>query len=352
MRVLFSLPFALGLGCAATRTKDDHSSKPLLTIPVVFAEGFWFGNFTAGDATELSLLIDTGSSDVFVNPDLYKPSSESHTLNQTVSMSFITTKPDGCGEMILKSNVVTDKLGVGPLTATNQSIGTVIQVPQPNPDTITQFPGQGIIGLLGTSADDSSVGGTPFFQHLCDEGQVDECRFGLGLETSGTGSLTLGGVDRPLLSGGMATAPISGQQWIIEGGLPSDMLDVGVQQSMFLDSGTSNIIGNHTMVKALFDKLGFQSFTRDAIGCDGTLFGYYPCDSPPRIGFQVGNSTQVFFIEPEAFKMEDNGDNNCTATITGGNIGAGGWLVGQSWFQGKYIDFDVTGNQVGVANLH
>jgi pepsin A len=247
MRVLFLFPFALGLGCAATRTKDERSSKPLLTIPVVFAEGFWFGNLTAGDAADLSLLIDTGSSDVYVNPDLYKPSSESHTLNQTVSMSFITTKPDGCGEMILKSNVVADRLAVGSLTVTNQSMGTVIKVPQPNPDTITQFPGQGIIGLLGTSADDSSVGDTPFFQHLCNEGRVDECRFGLGLETSGTGSLTLGGVDHALVSGDMATAPISGQQWIIEGGLPSDVLDVGVQQSMFLDSGTSNVSVSFTL---------------------------------------------------------------------------------------------------------
>lgn len=241
-------PFALGLGCAATRTKDNGSSKPLLTIPLVFGEGFWFGNFTAGDAIDLSLLIDTGSSDIYVNPDLYKPSSESHTVNQTVSMSFITTKPDGCGEMILKSHVVTDKLIVGPYTATNQSIGTVMDIPQPNNDTITKFPGQGIIGLLGESADDSSFGGTPFFQHLCDEGQVDECRFGLGLETSGTGSLSLGGVDRSLLSGDMATAPIYGQQWIIQGGLPLDILDVGVQQSMFLDSGTSNVSVSFTLL--------------------------------------------------------------------------------------------------------
>lgn len=242
MRVLFLFPFALGLGCAAA-----GSSKPLLTIPLVFAEGFWFGNFTAGDAADLSLLIDTGSSDVFVNPDLYKPSSESHTLNQTISMSFITTKPNGCGGMMLKSNVVTDKLVVGSYTATNQSIGTVVKTPQPNPDIITQFPGQGIIGLVGKSADDSSFGGTPFFQHLCDEGQVDECRFGLGLETSGTGSLSLGGVDRTLLSGDMATAPLDGQQWIIQGGLPSDILDVGVQQSMFLDSGTSNVSVSFTL---------------------------------------------------------------------------------------------------------
>lgn len=241
MRVLLLFPFALGLRCAATQTKDDASNKPPLTIPLVFVEGFWFGNFTTGDATDLSLLIDTGSSDIYVNPGLYKPSSESHTLNQTVSMSFITTEPNGCGEMILKSHVVTDKLVVGSFTATNQSIGTVVDMPQPNNDTITKFPGQGIIGFLGESADSSSFGGIPFFQHLCDEGLVDECRFGLGLETSGTGSLSLGGIDRSLLNKDMAMASLDGQQWIIQGGLPSDILDVGVQQSMLLDSGTSNV---------------------------------------------------------------------------------------------------------------
>jgi hypothetical protein len=36
---------------------------------------FWFGNFTVGDSQNLDLLVDTGSSDLIVNPGEYaKPS--------------------------------------------------------------------------------------------------------------------------------------------------------------------------------------------------------------------------------------------------------------------------------------
>jgi hypothetical protein len=35
---------------------------------------YWYGNFTVGEGTNLGLLIDTGSSDLILNNDLYKPS--------------------------------------------------------------------------------------------------------------------------------------------------------------------------------------------------------------------------------------------------------------------------------------
>lgn len=35
---------------------------------------YWFGNFSVGDSGPLSLLIDTGSSDILIDPGLYKPS--------------------------------------------------------------------------------------------------------------------------------------------------------------------------------------------------------------------------------------------------------------------------------------
>lgn len=37
-----------------------------------------------------------------------------------------------------------------------------------------------------------------------------------------------------------------------------------------------------------------------------------------------------------------NDNNSCTAAITDSDIGPGGWIVGQSWLQGKYVDHDET----------
>ena len=105
------------------------------------------------------------------------------------------------------------------------------------------------------------------------------------------------------------------------------------------------------MVRAVFKNLGIQAVEQNIPGCSSTLFGYYPCNSPPKVAFHLGDSTVAFEIVPEAFKMVDNGNNNCTATITGQDLGAGSWMVGQSWFQGKYVDHDVTGQRIGVALL-
>ena len=88
--------------------------------------------------------------------------------------------------------------------------------------------------------------------------------------------------------------------------------------------------------------------------------GYYPCDNPPTVGLQLvlpgtTNSRHVngpvFNIEGDAFKLADNGNNNCTAIITGWGEG-NSWTVGQPWFQGKYVDSQgLYGILTGVATL-
>ena len=49
-----------------------------------------------------------------------------------------------------------------------------------------------------------------------------------------------------------------------------------------------------------------------------------------------------------------NGDGTCVSTLTGQDQGFGfgpTWIFGQTWFQGKYVDFDASANTVGVAQL-
>ena len=108
-------------------------------------------------------------------------------------------------------------------------------------------------------------------------------------------------------------------------------------------------------VKRLFDLNNIQTVVRDEPGCFSpkVLFGYYPCDAPPKIGFTIG--TEVFNIEGTSFKLKDNGNNNCTSTLVGVEgkafAGSDGWLIGQAWMQGKYFDFDLGGNSVAAAEL-
>lgn len=68
-------------------------SQPLLTVD----KGFWFGSFDVGLSKNLSLLIDTGSSDLAVNPDRYKSSSASVNLQRQGVLKYGTVFENGCG---------------------------------------------------------------------------------------------------------------------------------------------------------------------------------------------------------------------------------------------------------------
>ncbi|KAK1052127.1 hypothetical protein LTR74_016591 [Friedmanniomyces endolithicus] len=119
------------------------------------------------------------------------------------------------------------------------------------------------------------------------------------------------------------------------------------------DFGTANIVGPTSDVRKLFNILGIEAVEENLPGCTAVLFGYCPCDAPPAIGFSLDSSTRSFGIEPSAFPQADNGNNNCTAIVTGLDLSPGDplWIVGQAWFQGKYVDFDQAGGKLGVAAL-
>lgn len=64
---------------------------------LTWVKGFWFANFTVGAGENLILLIDSGSTDVYLNPGIYTPSSTSQNLNENFTITFETTNPDGSG---------------------------------------------------------------------------------------------------------------------------------------------------------------------------------------------------------------------------------------------------------------
>ena len=61
---------------------EPGTTQSLVTIPIVgnLTTGRWFGNFSIGNSGPLSLLIDTGSSNIVLNPGRYKPGADSQNL--------------------------------------------------------------------------------------------------------------------------------------------------------------------------------------------------------------------------------------------------------------------------------
>lgn len=114
--------------------------------------------------------------------------------------------------------------------------------------------------------------------------------------------------------------------------------------SIVTDSGTTVIFGPSSQVRDVFDAAGVK-YTQDSNG----ITGYYACDKPPQIGLSFSGSN--FNVAPEALAFKTNG-NNCTASIHGTDNFGDIWLVGQAFFQGKYIDHNYDSNTMGFAYLN
>lgn len=96
-------------------------------------------------------------------------------------------------------------------------------------------------------------------------------------------------------------------------------------------------------MKSLFSKAGIQ-----AVQTQNGITGYYKCSAPPTIGFSIGGKN--FNVLPGALAFQKNGDN-CTASVHGTNSFGGSWLVGQAFFQGRYIDHNIDDGTMGFADL-
>ncbi|KFY74230.1 hypothetical protein V499_05728 [Pseudogymnoascus sp. VKM F-103] len=323
--------------------------------------GFWYADFTVGGASNLSLLIDTGSGDIVVNPGIYIPGKTSENLNITFENTYGTTSKDGTGSATIVGDLYSDKVIFGGLAATH-IVGAA--------NGTSPLQKSGIAGFSGQRFNQfpASSNATPFFQSLCDQKKVSECRFGLALSDDGTGIQILGELDTSLYTGDLVVAPII-ENWVLLGDL---VVGGEVQERdmlIELDSGTATIVGPIVTVSAIFNATGIQGVLRSTSEGD-LLTGYFPCDKPPTVGFNfppktnaslagkdslsaISMRSSTFNIPLNAWAAVDNGNNNCTAVLSGQNYEAhpGLWVIGQPFFQGLYIDHNLENGTVGFAKL-
>jgi hypothetical protein len=106
----------------------------------------------------------------------------------------------------------------------------------------TLIPASGIVGFSGPLFKQFPGNVTSFFQTLCDQGQVDECRFGLALNANRTGTQVLGGLDTSLYLGPLAVTPtLTG--WVNFGDVSVNGSVVATDLEIQMDSGTTDISG-------------------------------------------------------------------------------------------------------------
>lgn len=133
-------------------------------------------------------------------------------------------------------------------------------------------------------------------------------------------------------------------------------------------------------VQEMFDDAGIEWVVTTDDDDQGRLDGFYPCDNPPVLQFgfpslktateaemqnysRISLNRTLFGMLPESLEQSRTG-NNCTAIIHGYDTSASVyqagfdcysttdcWIIGQAFFQGKYIDHNTENKTMGFANL-
>ena len=173
-------------------------------IPLRNKENSLVGQFGFGDSN-LTLVIDTRSACSSLKDHTWDPTVYWRGLSWSKDITPVWGLPISCipqGSLALKSDIVT----IESLTAINQSF--TINPTSTVYDVRSGMPAEGSIGLVGLEGGD--VFGSPkFLQNLYKLGQLKDYKFGIALDTSGNGTLILGGTEDQYADGDLKYFPIS-----------------------------------------------------------------------------------------------------------------------------------------------
>ncbi|KAI9066029.1 acid protease [Trametes sanguinea] len=330
------------------------------TVPLRLHEGFWRGEFGIG-AQNFSLTVDTGSFAILIKEGLYKPSPTSQQTNISEFIQFNGASADGIAPASETVFFVRDDVTFAGATLHDFLVGNITQG--------DDLPGDGQVLLAFTqvagfsppaSDNDDFSNGQSLIETLCQEGDLTPCEFGLALGRNGTGSFIFGEMAQELISGPITVLPTSNHDsWEVVNSTEADSPILVVDGKPFshivptFDNGTPNIIGPLATVKAILQSVGYNitEQTNDAVT---VALGTYDCERPAaRVGFSFPPSTDVHYIDLEANVLNRTADGRiCTANILGtSTVDAPFWSIGQTWFQGRYVQHSLDNNTLSFADL-
>ncbi|KAJ5690419.1 acid protease [Penicillium macrosclerotiorum] len=330
-----------------SRIDLDHrivpNMKPKYGVETLSEEnGFWFGSFDVGDSKNLTLLIDTGSSDVIVNPGLYKKGPKGVDIDQTFTNSYGTTESDGSGTGTkISGTLYNDTMRFGSLRV-HQTVGSATS--SANGEVL--IPGDGIVGFAGLEVSFLTEHPLSFILFV---NKV---------------SLMLADLES---SCDLSTTAII-QEWALYADIVLDGVTIKNDALVELDTGTATVIGPVDDVIAIFKASSMEYAVQTSEDSGTTVTGYFPCDKPPTLGLSipsqknataamkeksrlVSHRSSTFNIAADQWIAADNGNNNCTAILSGTDAFPipDLWVVGQPFFHGTYIDHNLKTRTLGFA---
>lgn len=210
----------------------------------------------------------------------------------------------------------------------------------------SQFESSRFDGLLGLAFPSIAVDSvTPIVQQLIAASELSASVFAFYLQDStGTGELTIGGVDSSQYTGSIYYAAVTSDTYWEVGltSISASGTSYVSSTSCIVDSGTSLLVGPSADVSALMTGIGASYDSSE---------GLYYVDSsasPPDISFTLGNSVTLT-LTPTQYTLGTSGGR----TYLGfeGSSSMSFWILGDVLMRPYYCVFDIANNQVGFAQL-
>ncbi|CDO72202.1 hypothetical protein BN946_scf184970.g54 [Trametes cinnabarina] len=300
------------------------------------------------------LTVDTGSFALLIKEGLYQPSPTSQPTNLSEFIQFNGASKDGIAPAEETIFFVRDDVQFAGVTVHDFLVGNITLG--------DDLPGDGVAGLSPPASDnDDFSNGQGLIETFCQEGHLAPCQFGLAFGKDNHGSLVFGEMDQTKTKGPVTVLPTTDQDsWQVLNATEANSTVLVVDGKPFahivptlVDSGTPNIIGPLETVRALLQSQGYN-VTEQTNGFVTVALGTYDCARPAaRVGFSFPPSTEVHYVDLEANVLNRTADGRiCTANILGtSTVDAPFWSIGQTWFQGRYVQHDLDNSTVSFADL-
>ncbi|KAK7448817.1 hypothetical protein VKT23_013547 [Stygiomarasmius scandens] len=331
----------------------------------------YFGTVNIGTpAQSLNVILDTGSSDLWVATDQCTTCSRGTPLFTTGSSSSVKVSSQGTniryGSGEVDGQLASDTVEMGGFTIDQQ---TFLAVDQTSQDLLTGS----VSGIMGLAFDSlSSTESTPFWQALANGNQLTDPEMGFWLtrfrgtdqvaEEEPGGVFTLGGVNNTLFTGDIEFLETTGRPsfWLLNlMGLKVNGQSVSVATGnsalSAIDTGTTLVGGPSADVQALWNAVPNSGPVSNMDG-----FFAFPCDTDVTVSMTFGGKS--WDISPQDMNLGPINSRSqfCLGGVfdlsLGSNIESGSgnpnWVVGATFLKNVYSVFR-NGNppQIGFAQL-
>lgn len=333
----------------------------------------WYTNVQVGTpSADYSLVLDTGSSDVWISSSSYTPADSSTFVNKSSSFDISYGSGDVAGY------VASETFTIAQHTITGQTFAVATDVGSGLLDGTTD----GIVGLgfSPLSVDGAqpiwqAAGETEFSFYLEKDTTTRSTTGGssggggqgnpgvpgrkkratsTSSETSPGGIFTLGGANTSLYTGDINWLTVTEEAyWTVQlGGVSVQGYSAGIGSlnSAAIDTGTTLIGGPDTIIAALYAQIPNSGALSSAEGYYG-----YPCDTTINATITFGN--QQYTLSSADFEVSEISDGVCLgAFFSVGSVTSRSslnWIVGDVFLKGVYSIFSAGSStaRVGFASL-